>query len=244
MEAVRTIAFAVCVWGCNHLPAATTAPAAEKSAQTELPKHPYAVPDELMEFRASLRGIHLGVLQTAVGKPGWIGDHRAIIVKSRGHSDGIASLLGDIRWELSTTIDLDAGYPLEDREETWVDVTGDHEHHNDHHTWDASEERHDPHSFAGVLRGWHSEPGQTAEVNVGVAGAHLPITLRHAGREMLAEQGKPAIRYEGRVRVAHEDAPFEVWISDDTARVPLAFRAESPIGTIAVDLVDYHVTGD
>jgi hypothetical protein len=220
---------------CNHIPLAT-APAAGES--TALPTHPFAVPDELMEFRASLRGITLGVVQTAVGKPGWVDGRRAIIVRSRGKSDGVASLLGEIRWELQTTIDLDTGLPITDHEESWVDLAGEHEHHEESY---AGHAQHDPHSFAGVMRGWHSEPGQHTEARVGVGGARLPIELHDAGRELLAAQGKPAIRYEGQV---HSEVPFALWISDDAARVPLAFRAESPLGTIAVDLVDYHVASD
>src|SRR2546421_4668024 len=96
--------------GCNHVPLATTARGAAAGSASELPSRPFALADELMEFRASLRGVTLGVVQTAVGRPGWIGEHRAIIVRSRGHSDGLASLLGEIRWELETTIDLDDGF--------------------------------------------------------------------------------------------------------------------------------------
>src|SRR5258706_1965208 len=187
----------ILVCACNHLPGPTKAPVkAAGGAAAELPQKPFAVPDELMEFRASLRGITLGTVQTAVGKPGWVDGRRAIIVRSRGHSEGLASLLGDIRWELQTTIDLDAGYPIDDREEAWVELAGEHEHHAQSY---AGGEQHDPHSLAGVLRGWHSAPGQSAEARVGVGGAHLPITLWHAGREMLAAQDKPAVRYEGTV---------------------------------------------
>lgn len=228
MQVMRTLVVVVAC-GCNHLPV-TSGPAA---AASEVPRKVFAVPDELMEFRASLRGVTLGTVQTAVGRPGWVGDRQAIIVRSRGHSEGLAALLGDIRWELQTTIDLDAGAVLDDREEAWVDVAGDHEHHEQSYTG-----QHDPHSFAGVLRGWHSTAGQHATARVGVGGAHLPVELWHAGTELVGD--KPAVRYDGK---AHE-VPFQLWISDDAARVPLAFRAESPLGTLAIELVDYHVTVD
>jgi len=186
-----------------------------------------------MEFRASLRGITLGTVQTAVGRPGWIDARHAIIVRSRGHSEGLAALLGDIRWELSTTVDLDAGSVVEDRENAWVELAGENEHFERSYVGE-----HDPHSFAGVLRGWHSTAGQHATARLGVGGAHLPVELWHAGTELVGD--KPAVRYDGK---AHE-VPFQLWISDDTARVPLAFRAESPLGTLAIDLVDYQVTAD
>jgi len=229
---MRTLLFAAAC-GCNHVPLA--APPAAGAATTDAPGHAFAVPDETMEFRASLRGITLGYFTTAVGRPGWIDQRHAIIVRSAGHSDGVASLLGDIRYELQTTVDLDAGFPISDREEAWVEFAGQHEHQTGHY---AGDHQHDPHSFAGMLRGWHSEPGNRTEARIGVGGGHFSVELWHAKTEVVA--GKPAIRYDGRTH----RAPFSIWISDDTARVPLAFRAESPLGTVAVDLVDYHVTTD
>jgi hypothetical protein len=222
--------------GCNHIPLATPPSTGAPGTPIDAAPHTFAVPDETMEFRASLRGITLGYFTTAVGRPGWIDQRHAIIVRSAGHSDGIASLFGDIRYELQTTVDLDAGFPITDREEAWVEFAGQHEHQTGHY---AGGDQHDPHSFAAMLRGWRSEPGARTEARVGVGGGHFSVELSHTKTEVIA--GKPAIRYDGR---AHHRFPFTVWISDDAARVPLAFRADSELGTIGVDLVDYHVTAD
>src|SRR5205809_894186 len=105
---VRTLTLlAVCA--CNRLPPGAPAAVAPSPAAAAAAPKPFAVPDETMEFRASLRGVTVGVVQTAIGRPGWIGERRAIIVRSRAHSEGLVSMLGEIVWELNTTIDLDAG---------------------------------------------------------------------------------------------------------------------------------------
>lgn len=244
LDIVRTLlAAAAAATACNHVPlplASGPAPAPAPAAAASAPKA-FAVPDETMEFRASFRGIPVGLVQTAVGQPGWIGDRHAIVVRSRGKSDGLASLFGDLVWELSTTVDLDASVPIEDREEAWLSFAGHDEHHDNHHTWSAGDAGHDVHSVVSALRGWQSRSGDSASAEVRLAGGHFPVVVWNAGRDLLAALGKPAIRYEGRV---HGRFPFTIWISDDAARVPLEFRTETPIGTVAVELVDYQVRTD
>ena len=227
----------VALCACKPVPVA----APHDARPTTSPPHPLAMPDETMEFLAQLGGVSVGRVQTAIGRPGWIDSRHAIIVKSRAHSEGLASLVGDIQWELSTTIDLDAGEPIEDLEEAWIDVAGSHEHHREATTWDASDQRHDVHSAIALLRGWHSTPGERATVEVGLAGGHFDVSVWDAGRELLASANKPAVRYEGR---AADRFPIAIWLSDDTARVPLAFRADTKIGAITVQLTSYDVVAD
>lgn len=197
------------------------------------------VPGELMEFRISLRGVTMGEVQTAIGAPGIVGGQRAVIVRSRGKTDGILKLFGDITWELTSTIDLERGQPIEDREEAWMAFAGQKDHADESHHWDPDERRHDVHSAVGVVRGWHSKPGDRSELEVVIGGAHLDVALWHVGRGFVAHE--PAVRYDG---IAHGEWPISVWISDDAARVPLRFVARSPWGEISVDLVDYQIPGD
>ena len=220
---------AVCA--CNHIPVAPPVPALATSATAATP---FAVPDEAMEFRVSLRGITVGLVQTAIGQPGWVDGKRAIIARSRGKSDGLAALLGDITWELQTTVDLGDGLPIEDREEAWVAFAGEQEHHVETHAADGD---HDVHSIIGEMRGWTFLPDTRREARVRLGGAHLPVVVWPAAKELVAD--KPAIRYDGRVR---DQLPFELWISDDAAHVPLAFRTDTPLGEVAVELTDYRVT--
>lgn len=198
-----------------------------------------AVPGETMEFRVSLRGVKVGLVQTAVGWPGVIGDRTAVIVRSRGKTDGLLSLFGDLTWELSSTIDTARGVPIEDHEEAWAQLAGDKEHHESRHRWDDGDHRHDIHSAVTAIRGWKSSPGQRTEMEVEIGGGHFDVTMWHVGRAMMMHQ--PAIRYDG---LAADKVPFSAWVSDDTSRVPLRFAAQTEWGEIAVELVDYQIPSD
>ena len=121
------------------------------------------VPGETMEFRIALRGVTMGEVETAIGKPGDVGGKHAVIVRSRGKTDGILKLFGDITWELTSTIDLARGEPIEDREEAWVEFAGQKDHADERHQWADDDRRHDIHSAVGVVRGWHSKPGDRSE---------------------------------------------------------------------------------
>jgi hypothetical protein len=198
-----------------------------------------AVPGETMEFKVALRGIRVGRVQTAVGWPGVVEDRRAVIVRSRGKTDGLLQLLGDLTWELSSTVDIESGVPIEDHEEAWADFAGQKEHHDTHHRWDDGEHRHDIHSAVASIRGWHSSPGDRTELEVEIGGAEFGITLWHVGRAMAVHQ--PAIRYDG---IAADQFPFSAWVSDDASRVPLRLTAQTRWGEISVELVDYQVPAD
>ena len=198
-----------------------------------------AVPGETMEFAVALRGIRVGLVQTAVGWPGVVDDHRAVIVRSRGKTDGLLSLLGDLTWELSSTVDVERGVPIVDHEEAWAQLAGDKEHHESRHRWDDGDHRHDIHSAVTAIRGWKSSPGQRTEMEVEIGGGHFDVTMWHVGRAMVLHQ--PAIRYDG---LAADKIPFSAWVSDDTSRVPLRFAAQTEWGEISVELVDYQIPSD
>ena len=225
-----TLLFAL---GCGVSP---VAPPAAAPAPAGSP-HALAMPDESMVFVGKLRGITVGRVRTAIGRDGWVDSKRAIIVRSRAKSEGLADMFGSVEYELQTTLDLDSSAPIEDREEAWIELVGEHrEHHVDRHTFSGSH-RQDVHSAVALLRGWHSTLGQHANVEVSLAGGRFDVEVRDAAREMLG--GKPAVRYDG---TAAERFPLSIWISDDAARVPLAARAETKLGEVRIDLADYDVT--
>lgn len=198
-----------------------------------------AVPGETMEFRVSLRGLKVGLVQTAVGWPGVIGERPALIVRSRGKTDGLLTLIGDLTWELSSTIDTTRGTPIEDHEEAWAELAGDKHHENHHRHWDDDEALHDIHSAVTSVRGWRSQPGDKTGFEVEIGGARLDVALWHVGRAFAVHQ--PAVRYDGLVE---DKIPITAWVSDDAARVPLKLVARSEWGEIAVELVDYQVPAD
>jgi len=233
--AVRAIGLLV-LCSCNHFGGADPAAAkASPARHAAIGTGVLAVPDEMIELRATVRGIVFATVQTAIGEPGWIGGHHAIVVRSRGRADGFASLFGDFTWELSSTIDLDTGIPIEDHEEAVATMAGQHEHHADRRTWDAGDLRHDIHSAIGAVRAWHSEPGLATELEVEVGGGRFTVDLADTARESHA--GKPAVRYEGR----GAGQPFVAWVSDDEARVPLGFHCNTEVGAVALELVAYDV---
>ena len=227
-----TLLFAL---GCGVSPVAPPAAAPAPAGGTP---HALAMPDESMVFVGKLRGITVGRVRTAIGRDGWVDSKRAIIVRSRAKSEGLADMFGSVEYELQTTLDLDSSAPIEDREEAWIEVAGEQrEHHLDHHTFSGN--RQDVHSAVALLRGWHSAPGERASVEVSLAGGHFDVAVWDAAREQLA--GKPAVRYDG---TAADRFPISIWISDDAARVPLAARAETKIGEVRLDLADYDVRSE
>lgn len=229
----------VAACGCNHLPVSTAAAATGPSGPREATVPMLLVPQETMEFAVTFRGIKVATVQTAVGKSGWVEGKRSIIVKSRGKTDGLIALLGDLRWELESTVDLDRGYPLHDHEEAWAELAGEKNHDDDRHDWTADDDRHDLHSAIGTLRGWHPTPGEHREVRVHLGGGSFPVDIELAGRARIGD--RPALRYDG---VAGGHHKFSIWLSDDASRVPLASQTDTELGTVAVELVDYGALRD
>jgi hypothetical protein len=223
------------VCGCNHLPVTTAAASTAEPVVHEVSLPVLVVPDETMEFHVTFRGMTIANVQTAIGKPGWVDGKRAIIVRSGGRTAGIIAMLGDLRWELESTIDLDRGLPIRDHEEAWAELAGEKEHHDEHHEWSASDTYHDLHSAIGALRGWHATAKETREIRLELGGGRIQLALGPAGQGIVA--GRPALRFDG---VAHQQWHFSIWISDDAARVPLAAQTETELGSVAVELVDYH----
>jgi hypothetical protein len=225
--ALVTVALAGCAQGLAKSPKPDAAPS-ELVAKTL-----FAVPGEAMEYQVALRGITIGRVQVAVGQPGWIDGTRAIIVKSRGTSAGFLSLIGDLRWELTTTLDMTTGLPMRELEETWVDIEGKAKHRRRDR---AGSGGYNMHAAAGALRGWRSQQGQRAELDVTIEQWQIGVEVWDAAREVLPGP-RPAVRYEGN---AHQKYDFAVWISDDEARVPLRLRTETRWGAVTVELVDYE----
>ena len=221
--------------GCNHLPltTASAATAPEPSAIAEPSVPMFVVPDETMSFVITFRGIQVANVQTAIGEPGWVEGKRAVIIKSLGRTEGLIALMGDLRWELESTIDLDLGIPITDHEEAWAELAGE-KHHDDKHGSFGESDHHDVHSAIGTLRGWHGAANEHRKVRMQLGGGHVPIDIWAAGREVVS--GRPALRFDG---IADRDVHFSIWLSDDAARVPLLCSTETEVGTIAVKLVEY-----
>src|SRR6185312_8633786 len=115
---IRMRALAIVVLcSCNHLPVSTASAATAPTSKVEPSLPALVVPQETMQFQITFRGITVAQVQTAIGKEGVVDGHRAVIIKSAGKSTGFIALLGSVRWELETTLDLDRGVPLHSHEE-------------------------------------------------------------------------------------------------------------------------------
>jgi hypothetical protein len=199
---------------------------------------PFLVPGESMIYEVTFRGMRVGRVQVAVGKPGFVNERSAIIIKSAGETDGLLSLIGDLDWNLETTLDMEKGTPIKTVEHAVVTLAGKTE------TTDRTREESDTHSIhsaAVILRGWHSLPAQEASFEMRIDAAHVDVTLHEAAREFLDVADKPAVRYDG---VARSKFPFKLWFSDDAARVPLLLRTATKWGNIVVELVEYNAPRD
>src|SRR5258706_7190092 len=77
----------------------------------------HGIPGETMLYQVQLRGLPVARVEVAAGSLGLIDGHRAVIVHSHGHSDGLLSIVTDLTYDLETRLDLDTGRPLDDIEE-------------------------------------------------------------------------------------------------------------------------------
>lgn len=219
------------VSGCAGVAAA---PAPPPAAVEHTLGTPFAVPGETMIFEVSLRGMRVGRVEVGVGQPGWVEGKHAIIVKSHGETEGLVSLLGDLDWTLETTIDLETGRPIASVEDAAITFRGKTETEHDASTDDT----HDVHSSIVALRGWRSAPNQKTTLELEIADASIDLALHEGGHDWI---DRPAVRYDG---VAFGKWPFKIWLSDDTARVPLRMETSTKWGRIGVELVEYTAPRD
>ena len=106
----------------------------------------------------------------------------------------------------------------------------------------GNETRHDLHSAVGVVRAWPVPPGEDLTLDLKVDGMSLDATFHEVRREAIAGHALPAMRYDGTAKGGRYK--FWLWISDDLARVPLRLVAESKLGTIRIELVNYEAPRD
>ncbi len=223
-------------------PAPPTVPSAVGGAEAEhATRSPVGVPGEGIVYKVDLRGITVGRVQVAVGEPGFVDGRPAIIVRTRATSSGLAALIGDISYDLTTTLDTDTGEALEETESWDVKFAGEHEH-DSHHRKSVDGIERNVHAVVGQLRAWRSKIGERRDDDLRLGDIYLSLELADAGRELLAEANLPSARYTGAAQSGR--FPVTMWLSDDQSRVPLKLVASTKLGEIAVELASYDVTHD
>lgn len=203
----------------------------------------YGVENELVEYEMKLAGMTVGRFQIAVGSRGVIEGRPSVIVHSHASLAGAGTLLGSLEWDLTTTVDIDSGFAIAQTEDVTIDAIGHAGHDHATHTWTIADRHHNAHSAAGALRGWFTGPGAHDALDVALIDTSVPVTIADATRETIgtAIGTTPAVRYDGMLRGKHA---FSVWVSDDTARVPLRLHSGSNLGAVEVELVNYTVPRD
>jgi hypothetical protein len=203
----------------------------------------HGVEREQVEYEIKLRGITVGRMQIAVGDRGVVDGRQAVVVHSRGTGAGLADVIGEFSWELTTTVDIDAGCALEEDEE--VEVAFASHKHQEHKVqkYALADCHHNFHTAGGALRGWRSHVGSHGALDLEIDHNHLDIELADAARETIATAlgNTPAIRYDG---VFKNRFFITGYLSDDDARVPLRMHSNSKLGDIDIDLVSYEVPRD
>lgn len=201
----------------------------------------HGVENEQVEYEVKLRGLTVGRVQIAVGARGVIDGRPAVIVRSRAIGAGLADVLGDFRWELTSTIDIDAGCATAEDEGVEIAMPSKRMHDTQKRTFALAPCRRSVHAAAGALRGWRSHLGSSATLDVAFDGGSVDVALTDAARETISTGigPTPAVRYDGTIRGGRFSV--SAWVSDDDARVPLKMTSGSKLGEIEITLVSYEV---
>lgn len=262
MRALLLAVVAGCA-GAEAMPLAAQPPV-QAPAGRELGLHP----GETMSYDVQLAGVLVGEAQLAVGDIGVVDGKKAIVVKSRAATAGAVALVKQLSDEATTVIDVDTGHPISvdtivvtggktittkakfaaglatvtfQRGDT-PPVT--------HKINVRTSELHDMHTAMAAMRGWRGTPGAIRTVHL-IGGRRLwKIEMKYIGEETIGSSvgNRRAIVLEGRSFRARANLSaeggkpmrtFRVWLSDDADRVPLKCSAQTELGDIVMELVEY-----
>jgi hypothetical protein len=228
------------VVGCAGAPPPSLLPSAPVEGTSEvLALSPFGVPGEQMTYHVKWKRVLIGKVQVAVGGEGRYGKRRAIKVTSRAESDGLVAMVDDAHYQLTTTIDLTTGEPLETKTQYSATYKGQTEKGERERKWTAADQ-HNVHTFVGVLRAWDPADLERKAVEVRF-GRRFHVELVASSRgPMKTEIGRrPAIRIDARVG-SGRGYPAVIWMSDDRHRLPLRVEVETKYGTVSADLIRYQ----
>jgi Protein of unknown function (DUF3108) len=175
-------------------------------------------PGESMAFEVRVAGVLTGEAQLAVGEIGDYEGHRAVVVKSRAATAGVAALVTHIVDEATTWIDMDTGRPLAletlvEQGHTKTTATATFTGNVARITYVRSNEQapheykldlgavtvHDAHSAMAQLRGWRATPGATRSVFV--VGGRQPwrVDVTYVGEDTIGSAigNRRAIHFTG-----------------------------------------------
>ncbi len=229
----------------------------------------FFIPGEEMTWEISLHGIVGAQASLALGQPGVIDGHNAVIVRSQTRTSGVLAIVKEVRDDVTSWVDLETGAPIKhqaslkfgDKEsdvQTDFTARGYHLRYQRHGTRGVRHYiqsipdgiAHDGLSIIGALRAWEPAEGARAYFYV-LSGRRLwRNDIVFAKRETLktAFGVVPTLRLEGtgqrldgRLRVVRRRPPrtYTVWITDDANRLPVLVEAHTEYGDVKVEMVHY-----
>jgi hypothetical protein len=206
----------------------------------------FVAPGEHTLMDLSWYGIPVAQIESAVGEPVTIGGRRLLVVWSELNSDGALAVIKQLHNEVTTTLDVGNGLPVETIGSFEALYSGSSRNSvpMERRTWSADERQHNTHSALFLLRSWDPPEGTRGYFTGRVGYGTYRADVLAAGRELLktSEGTLPSVRIEGSVRASGiETYQFIVWFSDDRDRRPLRIEAESGYGGIVrAELVAYE----
>jgi len=226
--------------GCASPPPVSPLPPAPIEGDSEtLALAPFGVPGEQMTYHVRFRNILVGKVQVAVGAEGHHRRRRAISVTSRVESDGLVAMVKDAYYQLTTTIDLTTGLPLETKTEYAVTYKGNREKGERQREWRAKGQ-HNVHTFVGLLRAWDPADLERKAVEVRFGRRyHVELVASSRGLVKTPLGRKPAIRIDARIE-SGRGFPAVLWMSDDRNRLLLRVDVETKYGKVSVELISYQ----
>jgi len=228
------------------------------------------MPGEAMAFEVRMAGVLAGEAALAVGQPGLVDGRRAITVRSRIASAGAVALVKHFVDEATTVLDMDTARPVSMTADMAIDSNAYHAELGFdggrvdvtyqkkgaakpvHQRYDFGNSTcHDAHSAMAAVRTWQSEPGASRTLWVMGGRRAWRADVTFVGGETLGTSvgNRAALRLQGTayrlrsdrtVDAARTPRTFTVWISDDGDRVPLRVVANTELGDVVIELVDYQ----
>jgi uncharacterized protein DUF3108 len=201
----------------------------------------FAVPGERLLFEGRWLGVAIGRLAVEVGGEHTVRGHRMISGRTVAESDGMAAVFSSLWWQHDSTIDMDAGRPVQGTDRWSVGFGGDRDHGTFQQSrWD--DDQYDLHGAVAAIRGWDPVAGERRRLRVDIGGS-FTIELASAGGQYLPGYRRAAIRYEGRALI-DRNYRFTFWVSDDAERVPLRLDMHTRWGVVSLVLRRYDGPGD
>jgi hypothetical protein len=230
---------------------------------------PVLLGNEVLTADIYLVGLRLATARVEVQKTSCgpaKGRGRAII-NWKVRTTDVVAIFRDIHVEMSVTIDLLTGLPIDDRSHWATDAKPrDYSVHFGRGSYSYDYRRsdgfakaesvpvpeglwpYDPGSGVLLLRSFRPAPAERAHF-YGVVGRHLwRVDAVFRGSDMVPYRGgtRPAVRIDGVIQKLTGEPDdrgsrdFQIWFSDDGERVPLRVAVDSKLGEVRLELASYE----